>query len=506
VAVFWFARPAVTERAMTPEAYATRRNLWLACVFTAFFSFNFWIFITLAGAILFVAARRDKSPLALYCMLLFAIPNYTLQVPGFGIVNFLFDIHYARVLSLVILLPLALKLRAANATSSGRTRLPDACVALYIVVNFVIQALDDTLTNSLRSSFYSLTDIWLPYYVASRALTSFEEYRAVASAFLISVAIMAAIAAFETSRFWLLYNALRYALDAPPPLLLYLTRGAGGLLRAKAATNQPIVLGYQMMIAISLFTFLRFETIRTKTMWLAGGCLVAGLVASLSRGPWVGTAIALLLVVALGPGKGKRIVWSAGAVMAALVVLAISPFGRTLLEYLPFVGSVEAENVDYRFTLWEISLDVARLHPWFGDQFFMRNPMMEPLRQGQGIIDVTNSYLQVLLAHGAVGLALFIVPFISALRAARRLQLAAIANGDEHVERLGRALLATVVGIMVTIATVSSIDTIPTLYWVVIGLCVGTTRAFYSEARSAQAQKSVRHYAGGYDVKADSTV
>ena len=490
VAVFWFAKPAICERAMSPESWKVRRNLWFACVFTAFLAHDFWIFIVLAGAILLVAAKKDENPLALYCLMLFAVPTFTLQIPGFGVVNFLFDMHYVRLLSLVILLPLALKLRAANGTSAGRTRLADLCVLLYIFMTFVMRAVDDSLTSSLRECFYAVTDIGLPYYVASRALRSFEEYRAVAASFVTAVAIMAAIAAFEASRFWLLYNALRYSLDAPPPMVLYLTRGAGGLLRAKASTIQPIVLGYQMMVAIGLLTFLRYESQRTRTLWLAGLCLVAGLIASLSRGPWVGTAVVLLVVIALGPGKGKRVVWSAAAMGACLFVLSISPFGQAFVEYLPFVGSVEAENVDYRFRLWEVSLEVARQNPWFGDIYFIRNPMLEPLRQGQDIIDVTNSYAQVLLTYGGIGLVLFVVPFVCALRAARWLQLEAIAKGDAHLERLGRALLASLVGIMFTIATVSSIDTIPTVYWVVIGLSVGATRVFYGEARSVQSREA----------------
>jgi predicted histidine transporter YuiF (NhaC family) len=106
-----------------------------------------------------------------------------------------------------------------------------------------------------------------------------------------------------------------------------------------------------------------------------------------------------------------------------------------------------------------------------------------------------------------IGLLLFLIPFVSALRAARKLQRAGTLNGDLNVERLGRALLGAVIGIMVTIATVSSIDTIPTIYWIVIGLCVGTTRAFYSEAHSSvQPREDAQRYKNAYQIKADSAV
>jgi O-antigen ligase len=486
IAVFWFARAPITESSMTPENYKFRRNMWFLCVLVVFLSHNFWIYILLTAALMYYAGKRDESPFALYCMALFAVPALAREIPGFGVVNFLFEIDYIRLLSLTVLVPIALKLRSTRLERQSPAIAADICVAVYIVLGFFMWVSNDTLTNSLRMTFYAVTDIGLPYYVASRALTKFEDYREVAAALVVAMTVMAVIAAFETARYWLLYNGLNSALDVPRPTFrTYLTRGIGGLLRARATTSQPIVLGYLMMIGITLWTFISHETRYRKAMWLAVGALAAGIVASLSRGPWVGTAIALMVVICLGPGRGKRIVWSVGLGGLAFVAILMSPYGPRVLEYLPFVGSIETENVDYRVRLWQVSMEVVRLKPWFGDVYYLQNPILEQLRQGQGIIDIVNSYLQVMLSRGLVGLALFIAPFLAAIRAAWRLQRAGIANGEPHVERLGRTLLAVMIGIMVTIATVSSINSIPTLYWIVVGLCVGTTRAFNSKARQA---------------------
>ncbi|MGD2167373.1 MAG: O-antigen ligase family protein [Gammaproteobacteria bacterium] len=497
IAVFWFARAAVTENSMTPESFRQRRNIWFACVLIAFLSHNFWVYIFLTAMLMLYAGKRDSSPFALYCLVLVAVPAYTRAIPGFGVVNYLFEIDYVRVLSLTVLLPFALKLRSVQRTRQSPAVVADICVALYITLDFLLRALDDSLTNSLRMAFYGVTDIGLPYYVASRALTKFEEYREVVVALVVALTILAVIAAFETARYWMLYNGLTSALDVSPlDIRTYLTRGIGGLLRARATTAQPIVLGYLAMIGLALWTFVSHETRDRKTIWLAAAALAAGMVASLSRGPWVGAMAALTVVICLGPGRGKRLVWSVGLGGAGLVALLMSPYGPRVLEYLPFVGDIESENVDYRIRLWQVSMEVARLNPWFGDVNYMTNPILEQLRQGQGIIDIVNSYLQVLLMRGYVGLTLFLVPFISATLAARRLQRAGIANDDPHVERLGRALLATMVGIMITIATVSYINMIPILFWIVVGLCVGTTRLIYSEAPEARPIQRTNHYAG----------
>jgi hypothetical protein len=48
----------------------------------------------------------------------------------------------------------------------------------------------------------------------------------------------------------------------------------------------------------------------------------------------------------------------------------------------------------------------------------------------------------------------------------------AFPDKDDEQRQLGRALLATLVGILVIIFTVSSITIIPTVYWSVAGLGV----------------------------------
>jgi hypothetical protein len=203
-------------------------------------------------------------------------------------------------------------------------------------------------------------------------------------------------------------------------------------------------------------------------VWLL---LLGGLIAALSRGPWVGAAAMALAMLFLGPARSKRLFLGGLTVAIAVLVLSATPSGRMILELLPFVGDAESGTADYRARLWNVSMLVFWQHPLLGDLHFMDNPLLEQMRQGQGIIDIVNTFLQVALPYGFVGLALFgsalLLPTYWAWRARRALHSSAFTT-----ERLGRTLIALMAGVLVTIATASSIGVIPTLYWILAGLLV----------------------------------
>jgi O-antigen ligase len=101
----------------------------------------------------------------------------------------------------------------------------------------------------------------------------------------------------------------------------------------------------------------------------------------------------------------------------------------------------------------------------------MATPEMESMRQGRGRIDIVNSYIRVALESGFIGVVLFVGFFLAicwGIYQGYRRQ--PDKSSDEHL--LGRSLLATLAGILIIIATVSSISFIPILYWSVAGLGV----------------------------------
>ena len=388
--------------------------------------------------------------------MLFAVPAIDAEIPGFGLVEHFFAIDYLRLLALAILLPawFALRLRP-EAEPFGRSS-ADKLLLAYLALQFFLQLPHATLTETLRKGvFYAFVDVFLPYYVASRAARDLAALREALMAFVLAALVAAAIGVFEFARHWLLYTPLEEALDVNWGLLNYLERG-DGVLRAQASTGQPIVLGYVLALALCLALYLRRSM--PPTRWRDGALvlLAAGLVAAVSRGPWIGAAVMLLAFVATGPRALARLAKLGVAGLCALPVLMLSSAGQVLVDYLPFVGTVEAQNVSYRERLIEISLGVVLDHPLFGAWDFLQLPVMQQLKQGQGIIDIVNTYLGVALASGLVGLALFcgffLVVLVELFAAMRR---AGERDGEPYA--LGQALACALLGILVMIFTTSSI-------------------------------------------------
>jgi hypothetical protein len=467
--VFWLAKAPICEFAITEADFNRRRNLWLAITIVAFVTQSFWICAVITAALLAVTGARDSSRLGLYLFLLFAVPPFSAQIPGFGGINQLFEVNHPRLLSMVILLPAYLSLRLEeHALPFGRAW-ADRFLLGYIALPLILQGSVDTVTNTMRFGFYAFVDVFLPYYVASRSLRDLKACRDALMSFVIAALLMTSIAAFEYARYWLLYSSLPGAMGVQYGMGGYMSRGDS--LRAVASTGHPIILGYVMVVALALFAFARRSISSRNWSWLGLGALLVGLLIPVSRGPWVGAAAVLCVLMLTGPNKLSRMARLAGVSLPLLAVLLASPMGDKVIDLLPFVGTVDEVNVTYRQRLFEISVDVVMSNPLFGSSDYLSAPALQEMIQGEGIIDMVNSYLGIALAYGLVGLALFSGVFISAawgtLRAVR------IAAPGGEIGDLGRALLAALAGALVTIGTVSSILTVSTIYWLIAGFCVG---------------------------------
>lgn len=469
-AVFALSKPAATEFAIDETDYLRRRNLWFIVTLLAFFSHNFWLFVILAAMVLLIMRREENNPLAMHAVVVFAVPLISSKVPGFGLFNQLLDFDYTRLLALTLLLPAyVLARREVKAHGEGWT-FADICVLGYVLVQLGLRLSVDTLTNTLRYTLYALIDVGLPYYVASRSLRSARAYRDVFMSFVLASLILGLVALFEAVKYWLLYGDVVHALGLRWGYGNYLGRSA--LLRAQGPTGQPIVLGCIFVVALGYYLGVQRYVVKNRRIWWLGLLLLlGGLIATVSRGPWVG-AFAVLLVFKLA---GPRAVSGLFKTLVALGLIAgiviASPLRDAVIDHLPFIGTVEATNVVYRQRMLESSIQIILQNPWFGSSDYVYQLVDMDLVIG-GMVDIVNTYIGIGLANGLVGLGFFAGVFIlgggSIILAMRRLP-----DPDCEERTIGQALLAALVGIAVSIATVSSITFIPLLYWLVTGLCVG---------------------------------
>ena len=174
----------------------------------------------------------------------------------------------------------------------------------------------------------------------------------------LTVMVMAFIGVFETTSHWLLYNSLVSALGFDSAMTNYLDRI--GVIRAIASSGQPIVLGYLMAIAIGFYFFLQKGIKSTFYKRMGFLLLLAGLMAALSRGPWVGAVLIIIVFMATGRQAVKRLSILAVTGIIALPIIAALPGGEKIVNLIPFIGETEKFNITYRERLIDNSVIVIK--------------------------------------------------------------------------------------------------------------------------------------------------
>jgi O-antigen ligase len=476
--VFWFAKATVYSGDSSNEEFERRRNLWFAVTLTAFLAHNFWIYIIVTVALVLFALPREPNKLALYFFMLLVVPPFGQEVTGLGLINHFFAIDYLRLLALTILLPTFWSLRKQPDVVPFGITYPDKIVTGYLILNFGLLLAAATFTDALRRGvFYSFIDIFLPFYVASRSVRSVRDFRRALMAFFVAAIVMGVIGVFETTRHWLLYAALQDTLAVQWGYSGYLEREGVGL-RAQGSTGQPIVLGYVMAAAFGFYFYLR-KSFPNNSFWRFGVlALVAGLIAPFSRGPWIGAGLMMLVFMATGSARKKTIAQASLVGVFSIVFLLSSPFGEKMTDLMSF-GGVEggeaAYNVQYRQQLLRTGINAVLENPFFGAYEVFLAEGADSLKQGNGMIDLVNTYLAVALGKGLIGFALFLGFFIAV---AGGIVKAMINLTDKSSEPylLGRVLFSTLIGLLVIIFTTSSILVISVITWSVAGLGVAYAR------------------------------
>ena len=455
-----------------------RWGAWLAATLLLFLAHNQWLYALGTMAIARVCMRRETNPVALYVMLLLVAPPLWVRIPGFGVVNFIADLSHSRLLALGILLPAAIRLHRDSSMPRLGSTVVDRLLLTFVAYTVLLQLRDTTVTDTLRALVYNVLDLVLLYFVASRTLVNRPAVREVLACCVMVALVLALIAAFEAARGWLLYSSLSEALGVIKPIGGYIFRN--NILRASATAGQSIPLGIYFVVAFGALLFLGGLVRTGASRLLLTAVIVVGLLASLARAPWLGAVLLFVLQALASFNPGTTLIRRIAMLIALGTALLLSPIGGSLVSLLPYIGDIDSDTVAYRERLLETSLTVFWRQPWTGSTNYIETPEMQTMVQGQGIVDMVNSYLQIALGYGAIGLALFAAIFFSALvhglRAFRQKQ------ADLETRALAGTLCVTTFVLLLLIYTVSSITVIPTLYWLLLGMLCALPRTASTQA------------------------
>ena len=445
------------------------RNTWFLVILCAFLSPNYWIFSFVLFFIFFFYCHKQPDNRVIYYLFLLSIlPILTIEIPGFAGIRHLLEINYPRILIFAFLIPLLFQSKIPLSVNLKLFRLSsDKYVVSYVLLCTILSFRDNTFTNALRDCLLLFLDIFIPYYTLSRYLNSTEQLNRAFSVMFLTITSLALIGIFESAKHWLLYNAMTSNLSILPDIGRYDTRS--GILRASAIFSGPIILGYALIIGFGLLLYLRPLLKWHKIFFIIGIIIVCGLLATVSRGPWVGFAVFIGIYLWTGRERIKYVLLSSILLLLGSSLLILTPAFDKFIQLLPFIGTVRTDTISYRERLFESAWIVIQRHPFFGSTNYYESPEMESMRQGQGIIDIVNSYLQIALSKGFVGLALFLLIFLGLMFHTYKM-IKILPPNEESLINMGRILFSILAAILVTISTVSSIDYIPYYYWTFSGI------------------------------------
>jgi O-antigen ligase len=461
------------------QDYRRRRNLWLTLTVFGFLSPNFWIFVLLATPLLLLKLRRESNPASLYLLLMTVVPSVPVAIPMIG-VSHLFDIDIYMLLSFVIMVPTALRQYARGSKVEPlRLSAMDYCIALYGIVAaiFYVHAqtpnwgvYPSTFTESLRRAVVFAFSVLVPYVVVSRSSRDRRQVVDMLATFCLSCLVLASIAVFESSRHWLLYAEFPSRWGGSNISGMYLMRG--GSLRAVATTGHSGALGTLLAIAFGFWLYLR-RGIPSKLARLCIPIILGlGLLADYSRGPWLGALSIYVAFALLGPNPFRGFGRITVSILIIALVIGLSPLRDRVVSVIPFLGgSVDSQNIDYRHHLLDAAVPIIEASPILGDSDALLK--MGTLRQN-GIIDLVNSYLEVLLNNGIIGLSLFLGFSTIALRRAWVVSKK-FGAADPEDGALGLSLISCIIGLLIMLwpSTLSTGGYV--LYFGLGGICLAYT-------------------------------
>jgi O-antigen ligase/polysaccharide polymerase Wzy-like membrane protein len=478
VTVFHLAKP-IALRFMSGDDFLRRRLVWFALTTVSFLSPNIWLYALIGVPTLVWAARKDSNPIALYLLMLHVIPPVGVIIPILGN-NGLFPLDNYRLLALCVLLPVAIRYRKEKEPTTGRLGAMDVLllafgalqVALYVPPDLPHHLLiPDSPSNVLRRAVLFFLDTYLLYFTVTRTCQSRRKIVDAAAAFCLACAVMAAIAMFEHMKGWLLYVEIAGRWGTEPNAAFYLTRE--GAVRAQASAGHSIALGYLLAVAFGFWLYLKSH-VRSKKHRIGVALLLwGGLYATTSRGSWLGAVAVYFTFLAAGPRAVSRLVKGTGLAIALAGLIMLSPIGDRILAVLPIMGRTADFSIIYRQRLAERGWELVLAHPFFGDQFPW--PEMEDLRQGEGIIDIVNTYLGVALNYGLIGL-FFFLSFILLGMARAYMHARELVHVDRDLALFGTSLIASIAGALIMLHSNSFYLGSEKIFYVLAALATAYTR------------------------------
>jgi O-antigen ligase len=357
----------------------------------ALFGHNIFVFFAYLTLILAFSSKSRKELAATYVFILPLMPILSLETGVGGV--YLFSISAITAMNFGALIGLFI-------TSKKRVlTLPryDVAALTLIAIFIYIYNRDSNFTSLLRGMTIYCLELGIPYLVVSRAIATREDIERLFLRLCLGGTLTAVTACIQARLHWVLFETYYQSLRIPLPTLSASLSLRAGLLRTGGSMVDYSAGGLFLAAVVTLMPFLR-PRFRPAGFWVVMLTLVAGLIASQSRGAWVAAIVGLVFVSAYRGLWARVALLAGGAVAAEMFVLVFATSGRLA----SIIGQTEQanESVSYRKRLISQGMDQIWGHPLTGQSPGRLIDNLPELVQGQHIVDFVNSHLFVAMAAG----------------------------------------------------------------------------------------------------------
>jgi hypothetical protein len=413
-----------------------------------------------AVLILFLATTRDRLDAACrFIMLALLLPQVIWRISVGS--TYLLDINTVDIVGIGLLIQCALKPDRRGLPMRGFTA-EDGFVGLLFLIFWIGGGRVPSVSMVLREGVTQAMLLLLPYIALRRSLRSSEEFMRLTACFAVAAGILALFALYEALNGWTLFGMYRQVSDAAGVNKGLVQRG--GALRAPVTMSSALMLGVVLLAGLTAAFYSR-RYVRQGWMILGWGVVILlGLIMTQSRGNIALLPAAALIFCLQRKKYGAAAAIGIGAPLMVGLLLAAARISPQISAFLNIGGAgassqLTADVYDYRQILLQRGMEVASMHRWTGASMNDVLDQLADIAQGQGIVDMVNTYLTLYLVSGLAGmlpLLLMLAMIWWKLVSARTSRL----GSPELADMRGFALTALTV-VTVQLAFMSFIDRLP---------------------------------------------
>lgn len=284
---------------------------------------------------------------------------------------------------------------------NGRLATWDITFAAMILAQLFMDVRANDFLFLLRTMLQLLLTLGLPYFVFSRAIAMSTRPSRLLLAMLLATAAIAVVALFESARSWLLYINMTDYVGANPDIISGYSKQRGGMLRPGATWADSTSLSMYLAVMLVTLYALRREIGSRRLVWILAGVLSAGLFITLARVGYLTLVIGLAACFIFERRYGRLVLLTVAVPLAWIGLVALA-------AVFPVIGSSiglssdAADTASYRELLNRDGLALWQRNWLIGVSMPDLLAGLAHLRQGEGIIDLVNQPLTILMRGGVI--------------------------------------------------------------------------------------------------------